>query len=277
MEISEFQLRKLRNYLNNEIGFYIDDSKMQNIYKRKVVKLLKDKNYTDFKEFFKDLILKKSSILKQDLINVFMVNETYFFREKYQFDTLINYVLPELDLLRPKNEVINILCAPVSTGEEIYSIAIMLMEEGNLINKRDFMLLGIDIDSDAINKAKEGVYSERSVHKLPDEIKEKYFIKTGNKYRVKDFLKKAVNFKIVNIMDKYQMKKLGMFDVIFSRNMLIYFDEKSKREVIATFYSIMKEGGYLFLGHAERVPGDITLFKSIKIGESFVYKKNSHN
>ena len=273
MEISEFQLRKLRNYLNNEIGFYIDDSKMQNIYKRKVVKLLKDKNYTDFKEFFKDLILKKSSILKQDLINVFMVNETYFFREKYQFDTLINYVLPELDLLRPKNEVINILCAPVSTGEEIYSIAIMLMEEGNLINKRDFMLLGIDIDSDAINKAKEGVYSERSVHKLPDEIKEKYFIKTGNKYRVKDFLKKAVNFKIVNIMDKYQMKKLGMFDVIFSRNMLIYFDEKSKREVIATFYSIMKEGGYLFLGHAERVPSDIVLFKSLKLGESFVYKK----
>ena len=273
MEISEFQLKKLRNYLNNEIGFYIDDSKMQNIYKRKVVKLLKDKNYTDFEEFFKDLILKKSSILKQDLINVFMVNETYFFREKYQFDTLINYVLPELDLLRPKNEVINILCAPVSTGEEIYSIAIMLMEEGNLINKRDFMLLGIDIDSDAINKAKEGVYSERSVHKLPDEIKEKYFIKTGNKYRVKDFLKKAVNFKIVNIMDKYQMKKLGMFDVIFSRNMLIYFDEKSKREVIATFYSIMKEGGYLFLGHAERVPSDIVLFKSLKLGESFVYKK----
>jgi len=273
LEISEFQLRKLRNYLNNEIGFYIDDSKMQNIYKRKVVKLLKDKNYTDFEEFFKDLILKKSSILKQDLINVFMVNETYFFREKYQFDTLINYVLPELDLLRPKNEVINILCAPVSTGEEIYSIAIMLMEEGNLINKRDFMLLGIDIDSDAINKAKEGVYSERSVHKLPDEIKEKYFIKTGNKYRVKDFLKKAVNFKIVNIMDKYQMKKLGMFDVIFSRNMLIYFDEKSKREVIATFYSIMKEGGYLFLGHAERVPSDIVLFKSLKLGESFVYKK----
>ena len=272
MKISEYQFKKLRNYLNNEIGVYVDDDKMNILYKRKILKLLKEKGYRDFENFFKDLVLKISSMLKQDLINVFTINETYFFREKYQFDTLINYVLPEIDMFRPKNEVINILCAPVSTGEELYSIAIMLMEEGNLINKRDFMLLGIDIDSDAIAKAKEGIYSQRSVHKLPEEIKEKYFIKTGNKYRVKDFLRKAVNFKVVNIMDKYQMKKLGMFDVIFSRNMLIYFDEKSKREVLATFYSILKDEEYLFLGHAERVLGD-TLFKSIKIGESFVYKK----
>ncbi|GAB6074295.1 CheR family methyltransferase [Nautilia lithotrophica] len=275
MQISEHQLKKLRNYLNNEIGIYVEDSKMQSIYKRKVAKLLQEKSYDDFEEFFKDLVLKKSSALKQELINVFMVNETYFFREKYQFDTLINYVLPELDKKRAKNEIINILCAPVSSGEELYSIAIMLLEEGEMIKKRDFMLLGIDIDSDAINKAKEGIYSSRSVHKLPQELIDKYFIKTGNVYKIKDILKKAVNFKIVNIMDKYQMKKLGMFDVIFSRNMLIYFDEKSKREVLATFYSILKDEGYLFLGHAERVPNDITLFKSIKIGESFVYKKSS--
>jgi len=273
LQISDYQLRKLRNYLNGEIGIFVEDSKMQSIYRRKILKLLKEKGYEDFEDFYKNLVLNKIPLLRQDLINIFMVNETYFFREKYQFDTLINYVLPEIDLLRPKNEVINILCAPVSTGEELYSIAIMLMEEGNLINKRDFMLLGIDIDSDAIEKAKKGIYSERSVHKLPEEIKEKYFVKTGNKYRVKDFLRKAVNFKIANIMDKYQMKKLGMFDVIFSRNMLIYFDEKSKREVIATFYSMLKNDGYLFLGHAERVPEDITLFKSLKLGDSFVYKK----
>ena len=252
---------------------FVEDSKLESIYKRKLIKLLKEKGYDDFEDFYKDLVLKKSSVLRQDLINIFMVNETYFFREKYQFDTLINFIVPELDAKREKNESINILCAPVSTGEEIYSIAIMLMEEGEFIKKRDFMLLGIDIDSDAIEKAKKGIYSERSVHKLPAEIIEKYFIKIGNKYKVKEFLRKAVNFKIVNIMDKYRMKKLGMFDVIFSRNMLIYFDEKSKREVIATFYSMLKNDGYLFLGHAERVPEDITLFKSLKLGDSFVYKK----
>jgi chemotaxis protein methyltransferase CheR len=273
LEINEYQLKKLRNYLNNEIGFYVEDTKLNSIYKRKIEKLLIEKNYNDFEEFFKDLVLKKSSILKQDFINIFMVNETYFFREKYQFDTLINYVLPEIDKIRSSHEVINILCAPASSGEELYSIAIMLLEENNLIKKRDFMLLGIDIDSDAINKAKNGIFSQRSVHKLPQNLIDKYFIKIDNKYKVKDILKNAVNFKIVNIMDKYAMKKLGNFDVIFSRNMLIYFDEKSKREVIATFYNMLKNNGYLFLGHAERIPHDISLFKNLKLGESFVYKK----
>jgi chemotaxis protein methyltransferase CheR len=275
VEVDSFKLKKLRNFLNDEIGIYVEDDKLQSIYKRKIVKVLEKFGYEKFDRFFKELLLRKNSLLKQELINVFTVNETYFFREKHQFETLINYVLPELDKIRPLNETISILCAPVSTGEELYSIAILLMEEGNLIKKRDFLLLGIDIDSNVINKAKEGVYSARSVHKLPPELIQKYFIEENGKYRVKDFLKKAVNFKVVNILDKFAMKKLGMFDVIFSRNMLIYFDEKSKREALAIFYSILKDEGYLFLGHAERIPNDIKLFINLKIGESFVYKKNS--
>ena len=277
MEISLFELKKLRNYLYNEVGIFVEDEKLENIYKRKLIKLLEELEYQSFEEFFKDLLIKKSSILKQKLINVFTVNETYFFREKYQFDTLVNIVLPEIDKIRPSKEIINILCSPVSTGEELYSIAIMLLEENNLINKRDFMLLGIDVDSNVIKKAKDGVFSARSVHKLPQDLIEKYFIKKGNNYYIKEFLKKACNFKVVNVMDKYSMKKLGDFDVIFSRNMLIYFDERSKREVISTYYNMLKDNGYLFLGHAERIPEDIKLFKNLKLGESFVYKKNSNS
>ena len=275
MEIDSLKLKKLRNYLNDEIGIYVEDDKLKSIYERKIKKLLEKFDYDNFNKFFKDLLLRKNSLLKQELINVFTVNETYFFREKHQFDTLINYILPELDKIRPLSEVISILCAPVSTGEELYSIAILLMEEGKLIKKRDFLLLGIDIDSNVISKAKEGIYSARSIQKLPPEIIKKYFIEKNGKYMVRDFLKKAVNFKVVNILDRYAMKRLGMFDVIFSRNMLIYFDEKSKREALAIFYSILKDEGYLFLGHAERIPNDIKLFKSLKIGESFVYKKVS--
>jgi chemotaxis protein methyltransferase CheR len=275
LDISDNQLKKLRKYINEEMGVYFDDCKMKTVCKRKIGRLLEKSEYKEFEEFFRDLVFNRNSALKQDLVNVFMVNETYFFREKYQFDTLINYVLPEIDQKRDKKEPVNILCAPVSSGEELYSIAIMLMEEGNLIQKRDFLLLGIDIDSDAIAKAREGVFSARSVHKLSDELIEKYFIKTGNQYKVKDVLKRAVNFKIVNITDRPQMEKLGIFDVIFSRNMLIYFDEKSKREVLFTFYSVLKDDGYLFLGHAERVPSDMRIFKSLKLGESFVYKKTA--
>jgi len=274
LEITFKDLKRLRNYLYNEVGIYVEDEKLENIYKRKVLKLLQDLEYDNFDTFFKDLVLKKFS-LKQKLINIFTVNETYFFREKYQFDTLVNLVLPQIDEIRKKDEVIKILCSPVSTGEELYSIAIMLLEEDNLIRKRDFMLLGIDIDSNVIQKAKNGVFSHRSVHKLPQNLIDKYFIKKDDGYHIKDFLKKACNFKVVNVMDKYSMKKLGSFDVIFSRNMLIYFDERSKREVIATYHNMLKENGYLFLGHAERISSDIKLFESIKLGDSFVYKKNT--
>ncbi|NPA11626.1 MAG: protein-glutamate O-methyltransferase CheR [Epsilonproteobacteria bacterium] len=272
--MDNLKLRRLRNYLHDEIGIYVDDEKLQSIYKRKLTSFIAKEGYSTFEGFYKDLMLKKGH-LKQELINLFTVNETYFFREKHQFDSLVEYILPELHQKRNPTEVISILCAPVSTGEELYSIAIMILEEHHLIEERDFLLLGIDIDSEVIKKAKEGVFSSRSVHKLPPELIEKYFIKEGDNYRVKDILKSAVNFKVVNVMDKYALKRLGRFDVIFSRNMLIYFDDKSKREVIANFYAILKDEGYLFLGHAERIPKDIKLFKMLKIGESFVYKKVS--
>ncbi len=273
LELTFQNLKKLRNYLNKEAGIYIEDSKLDNIYKRKLAKFL-TKQSLNLEELFKELILRKNSILRQEFINMFTINETYFFREDYQFDTLINIILPQLDAMLPKDESINILCAPASTGEELYSIAIYILEEKSLIKHRNFMLLGIDIDSNAIKKAKEGMYSYRSIQKLPPYILNKYFTKTGNSYRINNILKDAVNLKVVNVFDRYTMKRLGKFDIIFSRNMLIYFNENSKREAIEVFHSILKDNGYLFLGHAENIPNTIKLFQSVKLKESFVYKKN---
>jgi len=272
--MDNLKLKRIRDFLNREIGIFIEDEKLAS-FNKKLDKLLNKLNM-EFEDFYKKILLRKDSKLKEELINIVTVNETYFFREKHQFDTLINYVLPELHKIRPKNEVISILCAPVSTGEELYSIAIYLMEENKLIHERDFLLLGIDIDTNVIEKAKKGVYSHRSIQKLPKELIEKYFDKVGDKYIVKDFLRKAVNFKVANVLNTAEMKRLGEFDVIFSRNMLIYFDEKSKLKVLNNFYTILKDEGYLFLGHAERIPSSVKLFKMVKIGDSFVYKKCSN-
>lgn len=223
-------------------------------------------------DLYKKIAVYRDENFLQKVINLLTVNETYFFREEYQFDTLINYVLPYLDKIRPPQEVISILVAPCASGEELYSIAIKIMEEENYINKRDFALLGIDIDSEMIEKCKAGKYTQRSVSKLPQKILEKYFKKEGNYYIFDKNIRKVVTCKKVNVLDKYAMKKLGKFDVIFSRNMLIYFDEKEKQEVIATFYEMLKENGFLFLGHAERIK-NTKLFKLEKLGESFVYQK----
>ncbi|WP_457634856.1 CheR family methyltransferase [Persephonella sp.] len=272
-DIPSQKLKKLRDFLNMRFGIYIDDEKLDTIYKKKLKNLMEKSGYSDFSSFYMDVVFRRNSSVFQELINTVTVNETYFFREQHQFETLVKYVLPEIDQKKPHNEPINILSAPCSTGEEVYSIAIYLMEEGRLINKRDFMLLGIDIDTDAVKKAVSGVYPQRSLIKVPPNIRKKYFVKDGNSYKVADFLKKAVNFRVANVLDKYQMKRLGKFDVIFCRNLLIYFDEKSRREALSVFYSIMENGGYLFLGHAERIPEDFTLFKKMKIGESYIYKK----
>ncbi len=271
--LEQTTLKNLRDFLNKQYGVYIDDDKLENIYKRKIYKIMEKFGYEDISSFYKDIILNKHSKIIEELVNTITVNETYFFREKYQFDTLIKYILPELDKIRPSKEPINILSAPCSTGEELYSIAIYLLEEGKLIKKRDFMLLGIDIDTNAIKKAKEGIFPKRSLNKLPEKIIQKYFKKEGNYYHISDFLKKAVNFKVVNILNKFQMKKLGKFDVIFCRNMLIYFDEQNRKQVLSTFYEIMKQKGYLFLGHAERIPSGLNLFRRKKVGESYVYQK----
>jgi len=232
--ISDSKLRKLRDFLNLRFGIFIDDSKLFQSYRNKILRVMQKFKYRDFSDFYEDIIFNRNSNLTQEVINVITVNETYFFRESYQFEAL---------------------------------------EEGAFIKRRDFMLLGIDIDSSAINKAKKGIYSERSLNKLPDKIRNKYFIKDGKFYRVKNQLKNAVNFRVVNVLDKYAMKRLGKFDVVFCRNLLIYFDEKNRKETLTNFYSIMKENSYLFLGHAERIPDNFSLFKRVKIRNSYIYKK----
>jgi len=273
MELTFFQIQKIRDFIYFTSGFTIDDERLRNIYKKKIENFIEHLGYRDFNSFYGDLVLKKDFLLQQKLINEITNNETYFLREKYQFETLVKILLPQIIGKIPQNETINILSAPCSTGEEVFSIAIYLMEEGNVIKKRDFALMGIDIDSNAIEKAKKGIYSQRSLYRMPEKLVDRYFLQNSNSYEIVKELKESVAFRVVNILDNYAMRRLGRFDIVFSRNMLIYFNEQDRKRAIATFYSILKPHGYLFLGHAERIPHSLKLFKQERIGESIVYKK----
>jgi chemotaxis protein methyltransferase CheR len=266
----EFQ--KLTEFVYRRTGISIDDKKFKTLGP-KIDKLMQKNGFNSFREFFHALRFAKNSDLMQELINTVTVNETYFFRENYQFETLINFVLPELHNIRPKNEIIRILCAPSSTGEEPYSIALHLLNEGKLVEERDFEIMGIDIDSNVIQKAREGLFSKRSIQFLPPKLLNEYFTKEDSKYRIADFLREAIEFKVVNVMNKLELKRLGKFDVIFSRNMLIYFDEKSRKEVALSFYEMLKPKGYLFLGHAESASRIVSVFKTKKLGDSIIYQK----
>ncbi len=270
--ITQKEFLKLRDFIYKKTGIFMEEKKYP-IIGKKIDKLMRDRGFDDFRSLFHSLRFSKDDKLFQDIISLITVNETYFFREKYQFDSLINYVLPEIHKKRPPSEVIRILCAPSSTGEEPYSIAIELLEEGRIVEERDIEIVGIDIDSNVIEKAKKGYFTKRSVQFVPPMLLRKYFKQEGSLYKIDEFLTEVVDFRVVNVVDTLQFGRLGKFDIIFSRNMLIYFDDASRQKTAMNFYNSLKPGGYVFLGHAESMSRITSVFKTIKVGESIVYKK----
>ena len=265
---------KISEYVYRKTGILLEDSKhftkLNNYVKARCEHLELD----GFRKYFFRLRFEDLEGTEfQELMNAITVNETYFFREENQLDALANSLLQELDYLRSSNEPIRILSAPSSTGEEPYSMVIKILEEAKIVEKRDIEIIGIDIDSTVIEKAKKAKYSDRSIHAIPPGLVAKYFKKDGMFNQFSEDIKGAVDFKVVNIFDKTDIRKLGKFDIIFSRNMLIYFDDASRKEVAMTFYDMLKPNGYVLLGHAEYMSRIVSVFKVKKVNDTLVYQK----
>lgn len=195
---------------------------------------------------FGDLLvrLKSDFALFQKLINFLTVNETYFFREINQIEYMVNEIKNRLDPIR-------ILCAPGSTGEEPYTIAMALYEAE--ISMKHISIVSIDINTEAIVSSRQGVYSKRSLHRIGQQMIDRYFTLENEKYSIKDMIKQSVEFKAINIFD-LQPLELGKFDYIFSRNMLIYFDSHKTALAIKKLASLTRSSSsMLFFGHADIV------------------------
>ena len=265
---------KMSDYIYRKSGIFLVEDKHFAKVKTFVERRSSEVGVSSFRKYFFKLRFEDAGGTEfQELMNAITVNETYFFREENQFDALATDIMPELHKLRPAGETLRILSAPSSTGEEPYSIVIKLLEEDNVINERDIEIVGIDIDSTVIDKARAGRFSDRSVHAIPKGIYAKYFKKNGLINNFSEDLKGAVDFRVVNIFDKAQIRKLGKFDVIFSRNMLIYFDDASRKEVAMTFYDLLKPDGYVLLGHAEYMSRIVSVYTAKKINDTLVYQK----
>ena len=271
---NEGNFSKMSEYIYRKSGIYLEASKHYDKLDKYINARIKELEFDSFRKYFFQLRFEdKDGSEFQELMNAVTVNETYFFREHDQFEVLVNDVLPELNNRRPKSEPLRILSAPCSTGEEPYSMVLYLLQEANLIEERDIEIVGIDIDSTVVKKGQDGKFSERSVHAIPKPQLEKYFKKVGFSYTLIPDLIGTVDFKVVNIFDRADIRKLGKFDVIFSRNMLIYFDDASKKEVAMNFYDMLKPDGYIFLGHAEYMSRIVSVFKAKKFGSCLIYQK----
>ena len=265
------EFKKVRDIIYSKTGIYIPESKVYFLKKRienrlKELELQSAEDYIKYLHFF-----DKTGREVQNLINLVTVNETYFFREFPQLQAFAEHCLPEVARKAPHKKI-EILSAGCSTGEEPYTLSIILMEM--LDSARNFEITAIDIDENALEKAKKGIYNERSVKDVPKIYLEKYFDVLKSGYAVKPVVKKNVKFKKVNLFDTRSLSMLGKdFDFIFCRNVLIYFSDDSRRKVVESFYNMMVPGGYIFLGHSESVSRITTAFRIKRAGDFIVYQK----
>jgi chemotaxis protein methyltransferase CheR len=214
---------------------------------------------------------------QQELINALTVNETYFYREAYQFRCLVTSILPDLIAKRPPQvkQPIRIWSLPCATGEEPYSLALQLLENWPDVDRFHVEIVGSDIDTRVLELARRGLYEERSVQHLSQHIRQRYFTQTSDgRWQISDDIRGSVDFIPMNIMDRQEMRRhQNAFDVIFCRNLLIYFDDLSRLQAAEAMFDALRPGGFICLGHSESMSRISSLFIVRKFPDAIVYQK----
>ncbi len=271
--ITDDDFQKFREYFYRKTGINFEPTKRYFVDKRLVERIEATGN-SDFRSYFVMLRFQASGDEVQQLTNLMTVNETYFLREEYQFQCLVNSILPELVKRKTDSGPIRIWCIPSSSGEEPYTIALYLMERWAGIAKWDVEIISSDIDTGILHKARVGRYSTRSVQHVPAAWLSKYFVRHGDEYQMCEDLRQAVEFTRVNLAEPADTRPYRNFDVIFCRNLLIYFDDVSRKSAAETFYDALKPGGFICLGHSESMSRISSLYKVRKFPEAIVYQKS---
>ena len=248
MDISDADFRRLTVFIRQQYG--IDLSHKRQLISGRLSHSIKTLGYSGFTPFVDHLLKEKNPKDVELVINKLTTNYTYFMREREHFDFFQNTILPNIVQKHQNDHVLSIWSAGCSSGEEPYNISMFIMDYlGPEAGKWDTRVLATDISQDALDKAKRGRYN------LPDTIpaawKSKYFVGTASPgvYEVAPKIKNNVIFQTFNLMDpiRFRLK----FDVIFCRNVMIYFDQPTKDALISRFYQATAPGGYLLIGHSE--------------------------
>lgn len=270
--ISEEDFHKFREYFYRKTGIQFEVSKRYFVDKRLLDRMEATNNAT-FRSYFTMLRFQASGEELQVLTNLMTVNETYFFREEYQFKCLVDSILPHLVERKRDRTTLRIWVIPSSSGEEPYSIAIYLLERWADIHNFDVEIIASDIDTTILAQARRGLYSDRSIGQLPLPLLQKYFRRSRDGYQISDDLRGAVEFTRVNLSEPADTRPYRNFDVVFCRNLLIYFDDLSRKTAAETFYDALKPGGFICLGHSESMSRISSLYKVVKFPEAIVYQK----
>lgn len=251
MQLSNEDFLRLAKIIKTTYGLDLFQKKY--LIESRLTNYVLDCGFEDFGEYLETVYVDRSGIEMTNIINRLTTNFTYFMRESEHFTHFSEKFLVDAEK-RTKDRELRIWSAGCSFGNEPYNLAICLEEYFGTHHKLwDSKILATDISFNALRMAKRGVFTEKSVSELPEELKLRYFIRLPNgTYQVKDKIRNNVVFKYHNLMEPISFK--DKFDLIVCRNVMIYFDEPTKERLIKRFYEATDEGGYLYIGHAENMP-----------------------
>ncbi|MBF1988793.1 CheR family methyltransferase [Fischerella thermalis] len=273
VELTEAFIRLITKHTGLKIRERERESLIQKIFSRmKALKILYPEIYYK--------VLASSSIYSyvewQKFIAILTNTESYFFRDKEQFNLLRNHIIPEIIKRKYYSKNIRICSAGCSTGEEPYSLAIVLKELIPNLEEWNLMILGLDINKEALKKAKQGIYTAWSLRSLDRKTIQKYFLKFNNKYYLDEQIKQIVKFQYTNLVTDLFIHPYSDFqdiDLILCRNVFIYFESTVIAKIVDKFYDTLQPLGYLITGHTELCGQKLSKFQTKLFPESLVYIK----
>lgn len=269
--LSAADLTTLCDFLYARTGMQFGESKRYYI-DRRVAERMAEQSLSSFTDYY--ALLRTTPDEAEQLINSFTINETYFYREEHQLACLSRSILPEIIRSRQPGDKIRIWSVPCSSGEEPYSIAIWLLENWALVDAYNVEIVGSDIDTAIVAEALEANYGRRAVMRLAPELIERYFSPAEDRrVRLIDDLRESVTFTPCNITDAASVARQARFDVIFCRNLLIYFDAAARVRCMQNLFNGLVPGGYMCLGHSESMARISERFITRRFPEAIVYQR----
>jgi len=268
--------RLLRDFIYENSGIYFSDTKKAQLENRLSLRL-RANNLSDYDKYY--YLLKYDPQAGKEIRALFdsiTTNETSFFRSPPQIQAFQEKALPEImekkgDL---DNKVLRMWSAGCSTGDEPYTMGIIIKE---LLNERlsewDIKIFASDISEKALRSARSATYNEYTLRSVPPEIKNKYFMPNGTSYKINDEIRMLVELQYLNLNNTKRVRLMKDFDIIFCRNVLIYFDDEAKKRFVAQLYDNLNPGGYLFIGHSESLHNISRAFKLVHFPGALGYKK----
>ena len=269
MELKDREFKQIRDYIKEHYGIALGDEKSTLVFSR-LRPLLKQKGFTDFTEYINYLISDRTGEAAVVFINRLTTNHTYFMREPEHFDFLSDTVFPWIEDKFGRGRDLRLWCAACSSGEEAYTLQMVAQDYFENKQGWDTEILATDISERVLQQATLGIYSKESLKSMPDDWLKKYFkLYDSDNMVVRDTIKNLITYRKFNLMEgKLPFKK--SFQVIFCRNVMIYFDNNTRETLVNRFYNALEKDGYLFIGHSESLSNVKSNFKYVMPA---VYKK----